>query len=176
MTDRKHIRKIPEGYSSAAPWIITRDTDRLIDFAKRAFSAAEIGRVLNDDGTIGHAEFRIGDTILLAFDSRPDWPDTPAFIRLYVDDAEATYRRAVAAGAVPVTRLTKLAFGDIVGRVRDPLGNVWWVQERVEELSEAVLVERFQDEASIDAMQYVQESLADELRRRNHRARSSSPA
>jgi uncharacterized glyoxalase superfamily protein PhnB len=102
---------------SAMLWIINPDSARLIEFVKEAFNAEEIERVLNEDGTVGHAEFKIGDTILLAFDSRRDWPATPAFVRLYVNNAEATYQQALDAGATPGTKLTKLAFGDVVGRV-----------------------------------------------------------
>jgi PhnB protein len=124
--------------------------------------------VLNEDGAVGHAEFKIGDTILLAFDSHKDWLPTPAFIRLYVNNAAATYQQALVAGATPVTEPTELAWGDVVGRVRDPLGNVWWVQERKQALSEQVLQERFQDPDFLEAMKYVQESFSAELRKRKY--------
>jgi hypothetical protein len=73
------IRSVPEGYHAVTPWIISRDTARLLDFVKEAFGAEEIARVPNEDGTIGHAEFRIGDSIAMAFDAREGWPDTPGF-------------------------------------------------------------------------------------------------
>ena len=86
------------------------------------------------DGAIGHAEIRLGDSILLAFDSRPDWPDTPAMLRVYVADADAAFERAVAAGARIVTPIDPTAWGDRGGRIRDPLGNIWWVVQRVEDV------------------------------------------
>jgi len=119
------IRSLPEGYHVVTSWIISRDTVGLLDSVKEAFGAEEIARVPNEDGTIGHAEFRIGDSTVMAFDARAGWPDTPGFFRLYVEDGDAVYRRALEAGAVPVTRMTDIFFGDRVGRVRVPQGNVW---------------------------------------------------
>ena len=77
---------IPHGYSSGTPWIISRDAARLIDYLAQAFEAEEIARVLGE-GNRDHAEVRIGDSIVMLFDSRPGWPPTPAFLRLYVPDA-----------------------------------------------------------------------------------------
>lgn len=114
----------PEGYTAVTPWIISKDTARLIDFVKAAFGAAELARIPSASGGIDHAEVRIGDGIVMMFDSRPGWPNTPAFIRLYVEDADAAFAAAVEAGASVITHVTHLAFGDKVGRVRDPLGNV----------------------------------------------------
>ena len=73
------IRPGPEGYHTVTPWIISRDTARLLDFVKDAFGSEEIARVHNEDGTIGHAEFRIGDSTVMAFDAKEEWPDTPSF-------------------------------------------------------------------------------------------------
>ena len=83
----------------------------------------------------------------------------PGLLRLYVEDADATFRRVVAAGAAPVTRLTELVWGDRVGRVRDPLGNIWWIQERLEEPAPDELARRFQHPTFTEAMRYVQSTL-----------------
>jgi PhnB protein len=146
----------PVGYGTVTPWIISHDTARLIDFITAAFDATEIARVLNDDGTIGHAEVRIGDSIVMMFDARPEWPKTPAFLRLYVADGDATYGAALAAGATSVTEVTELFWGDRVGRVRDPLGNVWWIQDKVADLSPDEIAERATDPDFQAAMNYVQ--------------------
>jgi PhnB protein len=163
------IRPVPKGYHVVAPWIISRDTARLLDFVKEAFGAEEIARVLNEDGTIGHAEFRIGDSIVMAFDAREGWPDTPGFFRLYVEDGDAVYRRALEAGAVSVTEMTDLFFGDRVGRVRDPQGNIWWIQTRVEEVGPEEMEKPAGEREYVDAMRYVQESLDRELGNRSRR-------
>jgi uncharacterized glyoxalase superfamily protein PhnB len=145
----------PDGYHSVTPWIISRDTAAEIDFLKAAFDAQEIARVVGEDGTIGHAECRIGDCVVMLFDARPNWPRTPAFLRLYVDDGDAVLRKAVAAGATVVTELTRLAWGDRVGRVRDPLGHLWWIQTRLEDLDLAEMERRSRQQEYIDAMNYV---------------------
>jgi PhnB protein len=167
------IRPVPEGYHVVTPWIISRDTVRLLDFVKEAFDAVEIARVPNEDGTIGHAEFRIGDSIVMAFDAKEGWPDTPGFFRLYVANGDAVYRRALEAGAVSVTEMTDLFFGDRVGRVRDLQGNVWWIQTRVEEVDPEEMERRAGEKGFLDAMRYVQESLDRELSlsRRTNRSR-----
>lgn len=149
-------RTIPEGYTTVTPWIISRDTRALMAFLAEAFGAEDLGSLVNPDGSIGHAEMRIGTGIVMMFDARPHWPGTPAFVRLYVEDAEALFQKAVSAGATPVTQVTHLAFGDKVGRVRDPLGNLWWLQQRVEDVSEEELARRWSDPGWASAMDYVQ--------------------
>ena len=150
---------VPEGYTSVTPWIIGRDTAGLLEFVQRAFDAVELSRLVGPDGLIGHAEFRIDDAIVMGFDARPEWPDTPAFLRVYVADADETVRRAVAAGGTLVTDVTPLFWGDRVGRVRDPFGNLWWIQARVETVDEAEQARRMGDAEWLERMAYVQRSL-----------------
>ena len=157
---------IPEGYHSVTPWIISRDTDRLLAFMKQAFGAEELARVYNEDGSIGHAEAKIGDSIVMAFDAKDEWPDTPCFLRLYVEDGDAVYRQALAAGATSVTAMTTMFFGDRGGRVRDPLGNIWWLQARLENLDPQEMAKRAGEQQYREAMRYAQESLDRELRSR----------
>jgi len=153
------INQIPEGYYTVTPWIISRDTAGLIEFVTRAFGAEEIARVQDEHGVIGHAEFRIGDSVVMGFDAKPEWPDTPAFLRLYVEDADAVYRQALEAGATAVTEVTHLFWGDRVGRVRDPFGNLWWIQARVEKVEPAEMERRAGEKEWIERMAYVQGSL-----------------
>jgi len=63
---------IPAGYTAVAPWLVTNDTGALLDFITVAFDGVELSRVQVEDGSIGHAEIRVGDTVVLAFDRRPD--------------------------------------------------------------------------------------------------------
>ncbi|MFB4270165.1 VOC family protein [Nonomuraea sp. GTA35] len=147
---------IPEGYTTVTPWIINADTAGVIRYLETAFDAVELGRVTDEKGRIGHAEVRIGDAIVMLFDSAPGWPATPAFLRLYVPDADATHRRAVEAGGTSITDVTHLYWGDRVGRVRDPFGNLWWIQARVEDVSEEEMTRRMSDPAFVKAMEYVQ--------------------
>jgi len=162
MSNNKTIA--PPGYATVTPWIISRDTARLIAFTKDAFGAEELGRMPGPGGSIGHAEVRIGDSVVMMFDARDGWPDTPAFLRLYVADAAETCARALAAGASLITSVTPLFFGDQVGRVRDPLGNLWWLQAHVEDVDPAELMTRPQDPAAAEALRYVETSLDDAMR------------
>lgn len=157
---------IPAGYTSVTPWIISKDTAQLLDFVKKAFAAEEIARVYNEDGAIGHAEFKIGNAIIMAFDWKGEW-ETPCFLRLYVPDGDAVYRQALAAGATSVTETTNLFWGDQIGRVRDPLGNIWWIQTRLEDLDPEEIGRRAGEKKYLDAMHYVQASLNHELQSRS---------
>jgi PhnB protein len=149
----------PAGYTTVTPWVISSDTARLIDFVQEAFGAHELARVPGPDGRVGHAEVRIGDAVVMMFDRAEGWPDTPGFLRLYVEDADLVYERALAAGATSVTPVTGLFFGDRVGRVRDPLGNIWWIQAHVEDVDPAELTRRPRDPAAMDALRFVETSL-----------------
>ncbi|SDY67752.1 Uncharacterized conserved protein PhnB, glyoxalase superfamily [Amycolatopsis xylanica] len=146
---------IPQGYHTVTPWIITPDSRKAMAFAAQAFDAEEIAVVAMPDGSVGHAEMRIGDSVVMFFDSRPEWQDSPAYLRLYVEDSDATFKKALEAGATAVTEMTELFFGDKVGRVRDPFGNVWWIQERLEELDEAEAMRRMTMPRYAAAMDYV---------------------
>jgi uncharacterized glyoxalase superfamily protein PhnB len=100
----------------------------------------------------------------MAFDAPVDLKPMPAFIRLYVPDARKGFAIALEAGATEVTKPTLLAFGDRVARVRDPLGNIWWLQQRVEEVSETEMQQRWGDPRWSEPMAYVQHSLAEALK------------
>lgn len=163
--DRVQSAGVPDGYATVTPWVISPDTARLIDFTKAAFGAEELARVPGPDGGIGHAEVRIGDSVVMMFDAREGWPRTPAFLRLYVPDADAACERALAAGATPVTEVTALFFGDRVGRVRDPVGNIWWIQAHVEDVDPAEMARRPQQPAAAEALHYVESSLDAAMRR-----------
>ncbi|GAB3708422.1 VOC family protein [Amycolatopsis oliviviridis] len=147
---------IPDGYNSVTPWIISRDTAGVIDFLKRAFDAVPMGDpVYVESGKIGHAEVRIGDSVVMLFDAQDDWIETPAYLRLYVEDSIETQRRAIDAGAKEVTKQTELFFGDRVGRVLDPFGNLWWIQTRLVDLDYPEMERRMNDPKFIEAMRYV---------------------
>ena len=73
-SSRATVHAKPDGYGTVTPWVVTADTRAMLDFVSRAFGAREIARVENEDGSIGHAETRIGDSVVMMFDSRPGWP------------------------------------------------------------------------------------------------------
>lgn len=153
---KKNVKPVPDGYTTVTPFVIVKGAAKFLDFMKDAFDAQELARMTNEDGTIGHAETKICDSIVMAFDAKPGWPDTPAFLRLYVKDCDATYQQALNAGATSVTEPVNLAWGDRVCRVRDPFGNIWWIMTRQEDVSEKEMEERMQQQEYIDAMKYVE--------------------
>lgn len=152
---------IPAGYGTVTPWIIVKGAAALIAFLENAFGAVEKegSRFTHDDGTIGHVEVQIGDSVVMLFDAKPNWPPTPAFMRLYVEDGDATYRQALLAGAESITKMSELSFGGRVGRVRDPFGNVWWIQQHDPNITMEEMQQHAGEAAYIEAMQYVQNSL-----------------
>lgn len=153
----------PEGYTSVAPWIVTDDTGELLDFITAVFDGTELARVPVEDGTIGHGEIRVGDTVLLAFDRRPDWPAMPSLLRVYLPDADAAIAAAVAHGARVVTEAADSAWGDRGGRIRDPFGNIWWVVSRTEQVSPNQSWQRMSEPKYADAMRDAQQTLDAEL-------------
>jgi PhnB protein len=164
----------PEGYTTIAPWVVTDDTGALLDFVAAAFDGVESGRVVVEDGSIGHAEIRVGDTVLLAFDRRPEWPVMPALLRVFVADADAAMARAVEAGARVVTEASTNAWGARGGRVRDPFGNIWWVTSQVETVSEEESWARLGQPEHAESMRNAQETLDAELSGRTA-GRASAP-
>lgn len=170
----KQSNVAPEGYTTVAPWVVTDDTGAFLDFVAQAFDGEELGRVLTEDGLVGHGEIRVGDTVVLAFDRRADWPVMPSLLRVYVADADRAFSQAVAAGGQVVTAVANDAFGQRGGRIKDPFGNIWWVVGYVEEVTEDEMWKRLQDPVYAEAMRVAQETLDAELGGRDH-GRSSTP-
>ncbi|MGW1268439.1 VOC family protein [Streptomyces sp. NPDC002491] len=164
----------PAGYTTVAPWVVTDDTGAFLDFVSLVFGGEELARVPTEDGSIGHGEIRVGDTVVLAFDRHANWPAMPSLLRVFVADADQAFSQAVAAGSQVVTPLAQDAFGHRGGRVKDPFGNIWWVTSRVEDLSEEEMWKRLQDPAYAEVMRVAQETLDTELSGRDH-GRSSAP-
>ncbi|GGZ22602.1 VOC family protein [Streptomyces poonensis] len=164
----------PAGYTTVAPWVVTDDTGAFLDFVSQAFGGEELARVLTEDGSIGHGEIRVGNTVVLAFDRRADWPAMPSLLRVFVADADQAFSQAVAAGSHVVTPLADNAFGQRGGRVKDPFGNIWWVVSLVEDLTEAEMWKRLQEPVYAEDMRVAQETLDAELSGRD-RGRSSAP-
>ncbi|MEV4744165.1 VOC family protein [Streptomyces sp. NPDC049555] len=170
----EQTKAAPAGYTTVAPWVVTDATGAFLDFVSQAFGGEELARVRTEDGSVGHGEIRVGDTVVLAFDRRADWPVMPSLLRVFVADADGAFARAVEAGSQIVTPLADDAFGQRGGRIRDPFGNIWWVVARVEDVSEDEMWKRLQDPAYAHVMQAVQETLDAELSGRDS-GRSSTP-
>jgi len=128
---------------SLTPHLVVRDAARAIDFYRRAFGAEEVLRLTGIAGEIVHAELRLGAASLYLNEESPgDEARSPeslggaaASLHLYVEDVDHAFARAVAAGAVPVTRVADMFWGDRYGTVRDPFGYEWALATRNELLS-----------------------------------------
>ena len=123
----------PEGYSTLSPYLIVEGAERAIDFMKEVFQASELRRYDMPDGSIMHAEVRIDDTVVMIGEAGGDWPPRPASLHVYVQDVDAVYRRALAAGGASVEEPHRRdGDPDRRGGVRDPCGNTWWIATNVE--------------------------------------------
>jgi len=119
---------LPDGYHSVNPYIVVDGVERLIDFLAEVFDGVEQGeREIRRDGTIGHADVRIGDSLVMLSEATPDYPARPCVQFAYVDDVDAVFRKALSAGARPITEPAEQAWGDRVGGFHDPFDNRWWV-------------------------------------------------
>jgi PhnB protein len=134
-------------------YITCKDAGRAIDFYKQAFGAVEELRLAEPSGRIGHAELRIGNSLLMLSDEYPEMEikspqtigGTPAVISVEVDDADATVGRAVAAGARVIQPLSDQFYGYRSGKVADPFGHVWGVMTNKEHLSNDEIRRRFEN-------------------------------
>jgi len=116
------------GFTSITPYIIVNGAAQFLEFLKNAFNGVERLRVPAPDGTLMHAEVALGNGIIEAGDANAQIPPAPTDVHLYVDDADATFDRALAAGASPIYRPTdEHPSGDRWGAVKDPFGNRWYI-------------------------------------------------
>ena len=146
MTD---VDPIPEGFHTVTPHLIVKGAAKAIEFYKEAFGAEEVRRMPGPDGKLMHAEIRLGNSRILLADEFPHWGshgprgDSPAvLVHLYVEDADAVYRRALEAGAKPLMSMENQFWGDRYGKVADPFGHHWSIASRKEKLTPEQIMER----------------------------------
>ena len=122
----------PGAYTSVAPYLIVDGANRTIDFLVRVFDAIELRRFPDPEGRLMHAEVRIDDTVVMLADGAEGWPPVPSYVHVYVPDVDATYHRALEAGATSVQEPVKKDDPDKRGGVRDAGGTTWWIATKVE--------------------------------------------
>jgi len=130
------VKPIPEGYRTVTPYLIVTRAPEVIDFMKRAFGAQLLFQMANPDGSIGHSELRVGDSMIMLSSGREQWKPMPTMIHLYVEDCDAVFAKAVEAGAEVVMPLADQFYGDRSGGVKDVAGNYWWIATHVKDVSE----------------------------------------
>jgi uncharacterized glyoxalase superfamily protein PhnB len=129
------VKLIPEGYHTVTPYLVVRGAAQLIDFAKQAFAAEEILRMTRPDGSIWHAEVKIGDSRVMMSEAGGEFEPMPTMLHLYVEDADAVYRQALLAGAVSLREPVDASYGDRIGGVKDSFGNQWWIATHIKDVS-----------------------------------------
>jgi PhnB protein len=128
------VKPIPDGYHSITPYLVVNGAAQIIDFAKQAFDAQEIMRMPGPGGTIGHAEIRIGDSVVMIADAGGEYPSRPTTLMLYVPNVDEVYRRALGAGGKSQREPADQFYGDRSAGVSDPAGNQWWIATHVEDV------------------------------------------
>jgi len=137
------VKPIPEGYHSLTPYLIVKGGADAIEYYKKAFGAIELFR-FEHEGSIGHAEMKIGDSPFMLGDEKPEMgyrsPNsagyTPVSLMIYVEDVDTIYKQAIEAGGKEVKPLQDQFYGDRSGTLTDPFGHVWTVATHKEDVSQ----------------------------------------
>jgi PhnB protein len=136
------VSPIPDGYHTVSPYLIAEDAGQLLEFMQKAFGAKETFRMEMPDGSVGHAEVRIGDSVVMVGGAGGAWPAVRAAIHLYVPDVDATYQAALAAGARSTEEPADQFYGDRRANVVDAAGNQWFIATHVEDVPPEELEQR----------------------------------
>ena len=145
-----NVKPIPEGHRTVAPYLAIKNAAGALEFYKNAFGAVESFKLLVPDGRVGHAEIRLGDSLIMLSDEFPEFggkaPESlggsPVSIHLYVEDVDTFVKRAGAAGAREVKPVTNQFYGDRSGQLQDPYGHLWWVATHKEDVPPEELQKR----------------------------------
>ena len=136
------VNPIPDGYHNVMPYLIVEGVATLTDFLQQAFGAKEIERIMRPDGTVMHAEVRIGDSIVMMGEAGGECTPMPSSIYLYVEDADTCYQSALRAGATSLMEPADQFYGDRNAGVKDPSGNFWWIATHQEDVPPEELQQR----------------------------------
>jgi PhnB protein len=145
------VKKIPDGYHTVTPYLIIGGAAKALEFYQKAFDAQERLRLDTPQGTIAHAEFQVGDSIVMLADEHPEMGHqgpktlggTPVGLALYVEDVDKVYKQAIAAGATEVRPVQDQFYGDRSGTFLDPFGHQWTVATHVEDVTPEEIERRF---------------------------------
>lgn len=138
-------KPIPDGFSTVTASLIVKDAEKAIEFYKKAFGAQELYRFPSPDGkTIMHAELNIGSSRMMLSEEAPQMNcrspqslgGTGIYLYMYVEDADATFNKAVTAGATPTMSISDMFWGDRFGQIQDPFGHVWGIATHKKDMSE----------------------------------------
>ena len=144
------VRPIPDGYHAVTPYLIVEGAARALAFYKDVFGATEHMRMAGPSGRVAHAEMRIGDSVVMLADEVPDmgyrgpkgYGGSAVSLMVYVDDVDATFQRALAAGAIERRAVQNQFYGDRSGTLEDPFGHTWTVSTHIEDLTPDEMIQR----------------------------------
>jgi PhnB protein len=136
------VKPIPDGYPQVSPYLCVDDAKAAIEFYTGVLGAEERMHMPAPDGRIGHAEVQLGDSLIMLSDEYPEMGirgpkavgGTPVMISVYVEDVDAVFDAAVAAGATAVRPVENQFYGDRTGQFEDPFGHRWSVATHVEDV------------------------------------------
>jgi len=141
------VKPIPDGYHTVTPLLIVDGAEQLIRFASEAFGARERMRMPMPGGKVAHAELEVGDSVIMVADAMQGFPARPSYLHLYVEDADAVYRKALQAGATSVLEPQDHFYGDHGATVADAFGNHWTISTHIEDVSEEEMMRRMAAQA-----------------------------
>ncbi len=138
-----NVKPIPDGYPQVSPYLSVDDAGAAIDFYSSVLGAKERMRMADPDGRIAHAELQLGDSVIMLADEYPDIGirgpkaigGSPVTLSVYVEDVDAVFDRALAAGAKSLRPPKNEFYGDRSGQFEDPFGHRWSVASHVEDVS-----------------------------------------
>jgi PhnB protein len=136
------VKPIPDGYHTVTPYLVVKSVRDLLGFVTKAFDAEVKFQMPRPDGEIAHAEFRVGNSMVMCGSASDQHPPLPAMLYVYVADVDAVFQKAVAAGGEVVRPVETQFYGDRSGGVKDPCGIQWWVATHVEDVSMEELAKR----------------------------------
>ena len=147
------VKPIPEDRQTVTPYLTIRNAAAALEFYKQIFGATEKMRMAEPDGKVGHAEIEIGKTRIMISDEYPELdvlgPEsrggTTAGLHLLVDDVDAVFSAAVAAGAKELKPVSDQFYGERSGKLADPFGHVWYIGTVKEQLSDEEVQSRYED-------------------------------
>ena len=154
---------VPEGLHTVTPHLVVRNAAQAIEFYKKAFGAQERSRFEMPGGAIGHAELKIGDSVVFLADEMPgpggsrspqSVGGSTCTLNIYVEDVDKLFNQAVNAGGKSLMPVEDMFWGDRYGSLSDPFGHVWSIATHKEDLSDAEIGQRAQEFfAKMQAMQ-----------------------
>jgi PhnB protein len=146
------VKAIPAGHRTVTPYLIIKNAAKALEFYKKAFGTTETYKLMMPDGRLGHAEIRLGDSMIMLADEFPEFggkaPATlggsPVCIHLYVEDVDTVFKKAMAAGAKERKPVMDQFYGDRSGQLEDPFGHLWWVATHKEDIAPEEMQKRVQ--------------------------------